>query len=70
MTQISETVRCPISKESCGHEQCVLWVKLSDYEGCPLDIADQAIEDFKINVLLPAALKADSLVKQYLKRQK
>lgn len=70
MAEIEIADKCPMTKESCGQERCILWVKLSDYEGCPLDIADQAIEDFKMNTLLPAALKVDSLVKQYLKRQK
>lgn len=62
--------RCPLTKETCGHEQCFFWVKLSDYEGCPFDLADQAIQDFKIKHVIPLALKADQLVSDYLKGKK
>jgi hypothetical protein len=58
--------RCPITKEECGLEKCILWMRLSDYAGCPFDLADQAIQDFKQNTLLPAARKLDELVRNYL----
>lgn len=62
--------RCPLTKEACGEERCFFWMKLTDYEGCPFDIADQAIQDFKTTHVLPLARKADKLVTDYLKGRK
>jgi len=62
--------RCPLTKETCGQKQCLLWIKLTDYEGCPFDLADLAIQNFKVKDVLPLARKADKLVTDYLKRHK
>lgn len=61
--------KCPINQQPCGGDQCVLWLKLDDFEGCPLDLADKAIQDFKTNTILPAAIKLDGLVKRALKQK-
>lgn len=60
--------RCPFTKEVCGEESCILWTKLRDYAGCPLDIADQAIQEFKETTLLPAARTLDQMVRDYMKK--
>ncbi len=58
---------CPLTSQKCDDESaCPLVIKLDDFTGCPFDLADKAIQDFKLNTLLPAALKLDGLVKKYL----
>ena len=59
---------CPLSGKKCDNEEtCPLLIKLDDFQGCPFDLADRAIQDFKINTVIPAAMKLDGLVKKYLK---
>lgn len=59
---------CPLTKQPCdGGSGCLFVVKLDDFEGCAFDLADKAIQDFKANTLLPAALKLDGMAKKYLK---
>ncbi len=59
---------CPLSKQPCENEEtCPLRIKLEDFEGCPFDLADKAIQYLKTNTILPAARKLDGLVQKYLK---
>ena len=63
---------CPLTRQPCNDEIakiCPLRIKLEDFEGCPFDLADRAIQDFKINTLIPAALKLDEFVRKYLTRE-
>ena len=63
-----KNVTCGFTEKPCALDQCPVWVKLDDFEGCPLDIADRAIKDFGINTLAPLAVKADGLVKAILSK--
>lgn len=61
---------CPLTKQPCnGKSGCPFVIKLEDFQGCAFDLAYKAIQDFKVNTLLPAALKLDGLVKKYLKSE-
>lgn len=60
---------CPITKAACGPD-CLFIIKLTDYEGCPFDIADKAIQDLKINTILPLAKELDQRVRKYLQGKK
>lgn len=61
---------CPLTKGECGGSDCPLWVRLTDYQGCPFDLADKALQNFKRDVLLPAARTVDQIVKEYREEQR
>ena len=35
---------CPITKQVCGLDVCVLWIQLDDWEGCPFDLASDGLK--------------------------
>ena len=63
--------KCPLTAQPCTDESaCPFVIKLEDYEGCPFDLADKAIQNLKQTVILPAALRLDELVDRFLKGKK
>jgi len=56
---------CPLNRQKCESEEtCPFTISLEDYQGCPFDLAGKAIQDLKLNTLLPAALKLDGMVRK------
>ena len=63
--------KCPLTSQPCTDESaCPILVKLEDYEGCPFDLADKAIQNFKETVVLPAVIHLDELVNRFRKRKR
>ena len=54
---------CPFTSKGCTAPEkvCFLYIKLDDFEGCSLNLANKALQDFKENFILPAAKKLDDL---------
>ncbi len=60
-------MNCPLTRQACEDPtECRFAIKLEDFHGCPLDLAEKAIQDFKLNTLIPGALKLDGIVRKIL----